>query len=231
MPVPFDDALLLAHHPESMAALRRPTEQDPWRILVSGCLAGLPCGVDGGDYGLGALLRDMFALRTARTFPFCPEDVGLGTPRTMPDIHGGDGHDVLAGRARVLDEHGADLTEGMLRGARAMLAHARLHDVELAILTDMSAACGTQVVSDGCRLVAERRFRAGHGVGAALLVENGIKVVAQRDHRTIGALRAMLDPTFVRDEAAIDHHETPWYLATLGRRARRLVGDDPPGEK
>ena len=74
----------------------------------------------------------------------------------MPDIHGGDGVDVLAGRARVLDEHGSDLTEAMLAGARAMLAFARDNGAELAILTDMSAACGSQVISDGCRLVPDR---------------------------------------------------------------------------
>ena len=54
--------------------------------------------------------------------PFCPEDHRLGTPRTMPDLHGGDGHDVLDGTARVRDEHGADLTEALLAGADSALA-------------------------------------------------------------------------------------------------------------
>lgn len=210
----------LAHAPEVVAGLRSPSAAEPWRVLVSGCLAGWPCGVDGTDYGLGAVLRALLAAPTIRVFPFCPEDAGIGTPRTMPDIHGGDGFDVLAGRARVLDERGEDLTARMIGGARAMLAHAERHDVELAILTDMSAACGTQVISDGCRLVAQRRFRAGLGVAAALLVERGIMVVSQRDHRTLGRLRAKLEPGFEPDPSALDHHESPWYVGHFGARGR-----------
>lgn len=208
----------LAHAPEEVAVLRTPSAAEPWRVLISGCLAGWPCGVDGTDYGLGAVLRGFLAASAIRVFPFCPEETGLGTPRTMPDIHGGDGFDVLAGRARVLDEHGADLTEKMIVGAQAMLAYARRHDVELAILTDMSAACGTQVISDGCRLVAQRRFRAGLGVAAALLVEHGIAVVSQRDARTLGRLREEIDPAFAEDPAARDHHESPWYVGHFGAR-------------
>jgi uncharacterized protein YbbK (DUF523 family) len=137
----------------------------------------------------------------------------------MPDIHGGDGYGVLDGTARVLDENGADLTEKMLEGARAMLAHARQHRVELAVLTDMSAACGSQVISDGCRLVKDRKYQAGAGVAAALLVRNGIPVVSQRDYRTLGRIRALLDPSFTPDPKAVDHHETEWYRAYFAEPA------------
>jgi len=150
------------------------------------------------------------ALPTAHIIPFCPEHHGLGTPRTMPDIHGGDGFDVLDGRARVLDEHGADLTEGMLKGAERMLEHARLHRAEVAILTDMSAACGSQVISLGCRMVERRQFTASVGVATALLLRNGFHVVAQRDHRSIGRLRAHLDASFAPDPTAVDYHECDW---------------------
>jgi uncharacterized protein YbbK (DUF523 family) len=149
---------------------------------------------------------------------FCPEEMAMGTPRTMPDIHGGDGHDVLDGKARVRDEHGADLTAKMIAGAEAMLACALGHRAEVALLTDMSAACGSQVISDGCRLVATRRFTAGVGVATALLLRHGVPVLSQRDHRTQGALRALLDPSFLPDPAARDHHETEWYVATFGKR-------------
>src|SRR5580765_7732161 len=102
--------MLLAYHPELLSALRAPTPSDPWRVLVSGCLAGWGCGTDGSDYGLGAGLRGFLSLPTIRALPFCPEQHALGTPRSMPDIHGGDGVDVVAGRARITDEHGEDLT-------------------------------------------------------------------------------------------------------------------------
>lgn len=102
-------------------------------------------------YGLEGARPDLLDDPRVRVVPFCPEDAGIGTPRGMPDIYDGHGFDVLDGRARVRDEHGTDLTEGMLRGAQAMLVHAREHDIDFAILTDGSAACGTQVITLGCR--------------------------------------------------------------------------------
>ncbi len=203
----------LAHDPAALHALRKPTPDDPLRLLVSGCIAAWPCGVAGHDYGLGAHFADLLALATVRLVPFCPEQHALGTPRTMPDIHGGDGFDVVDGRARVLDEHGTDLTDKMLSGARAMLEVAQRERVELALLTDMSAACGSQVISDGCRLVEVRRFQRGVGVATALLLRAGIAVVAQRDTRSVGLLRQLLDPSFTPDPQAIDYHQCDWYRA------------------
>lgn len=202
--------MLLAHHRAAIDALREPSVADPWRLIVSACVAGRRCGADASDYGLGAALAWLFALPTVRATPFCPEQHTLGVPRSMPDIHGGDGVDVLAGRARVLDEHGRDLTVEMIDGARAMLDQARRAGAELAILTDMSAACGSQVISDGCRLVAVRRFRKGVGVAAAALLDAGIAVVSQRDFHTLGRLRARLQPGHVPAGDVLDHHEHPW---------------------
>jgi uncharacterized protein YbbK (DUF523 family) len=207
--------MLLAHHRALVDGLRTPTLADPWRVLVSGCLAGWACGVDGTDYGLAGALKHLLVLPTLRISGFCPEQHALGTPRSMPDIHGGDGFDVLAGRAKVFDEHGVDLTQKMIEGARAMLSHAQRERVELALLTDMSAACGSQVISDGCRLVDVRRFRKGVGVATALLLDAGIAVVSQRDFRTLGLLRARLEPGSVIPDDARDHHEHAWTVEHL----------------
>jgi uncharacterized protein YbbK (DUF523 family) len=213
--------MLLPYHSSLIETLRAPTTDDPWRVLISGCLMGWPCGVDGSDYGLAVRLADLMALPTVRAVPFCPEQHALGTPRTMPDIHGGDGFDVVHGRARVLDEHGTDLTEKMLEGARAMLAHAQEARVELAILTDASAACGTQVISDGCRLVEVRRHQKGVGVAAAMLLDAGILAVSQRDFHTIALLRARLEPGYEPSPELRDHHDHPWTLEHLpGRHPR-----------
>lgn len=213
--------MLLPYHREVLDGLREPTSGDPWRVLVSGCLAAWPCGVEGTDYGLGVTLAEFVRLPTFRALPFCPEQHALGTPRTMPDIHGGDGVDVIAGHARVLDQHGADLTEKMIAGARAMLAFARRERAELAILTDASAACGSQVISDGCRLVEVRRRRKGVGVATAVLLAAGIPVVSQRDFATLARLRARLEPGFAPPADARDHHEHPWTLANLPARHPR----------
>ncbi len=205
----------LVEQPNHIAQMRPPTAEDPWRVLVSGCIAGRPCGVDGTDYGMGGSLASVLCLPTVRVVSFCPEDHGLGTPRTMPDLHGGDGFAVLRGRARVVDQHGTDLTEGMRRGAEAMVEFAKAQRIELAMLTDMSGACGTQVISDGCRFDEPRRYQLGVGVAAAMLIDAGFPVVSQRDFATLGRLRAVLQPGFEPDPAALDHHEHPWVIEHL----------------
>ena len=200
----------LVDHHELIAAWPAPTEAHPWPVLVSGCMLGWACGVDGTDMGLPAGLPAFVRSPRVKAVPFCPEDTGIGTPRGMPDIHGGDGFDVLDGRARVLDEHGTDLTDGMLRGAHAMLARAQEAGVLFAVLLDMSGACGSQVISDGCRLVPDRRYQRGAGVAAALLMRHGIPVVSQRDRRTLEVLHARVEPGHAPDPGALDHHETAW---------------------
>ncbi len=207
--------MLLAHHRHLIGALRPPTAENPLRVLVSGCLVGWRCGVDGSDYGLGGALDDLLALPGIRAVPFCPEQHALGTPRPTPDIHGGDGVDVVLGRARVRDEYGSDLTPELLEGARAMLRFAREADVELAILTDMSAACGSQVISDGCRRAEPRRYRKGVGAATALLLDAGIPVVSQRDVRTLALLRSRIDPGYEPPADLRDHHESAWVLEHL----------------
>jgi uncharacterized protein YbbK (DUF523 family) len=207
--------MLLAYHPDFLANLRTPTPEDPLRLLVSGCLAAWPCGIDGTDYGMGKSVVDLLALPTVRPLAFCPEQHALGTPRTMPDLHGGDGVQLLLGKARVLDEHGTDLSAKMIEGAQAMLAFARAERAELALLTDMSAACGSQVISDGCRFETPRRFQKGVGVATATLLEAGIAVLSQRDFATLAQLRAKLEPGYVVAPELLDHHEHAWTIEHL----------------
>jgi uncharacterized protein YbbK (DUF523 family) len=99
-------------------------------------------------------------------------------PRNTPDIHGGNGFDVPDGKAKVFSDKGQDWTAGMIEAAWLKIAQCQA--VDLAILQDMSAACGSQVFSDGCRLI-ERKYQKGPGVCSALLIRNGIAVVSQRE--------------------------------------------------
>ncbi len=46
----------MPHEPNAVANLREPTPEDPWRVLLSGCMAGIRCGVDGTDYGFGGVM-------------------------------------------------------------------------------------------------------------------------------------------------------------------------------
>lgn len=161
------------------------------------------------SYGEYALPLRILALPNVRAVSFCPEDSQFGTPRELCNIHGGTGFDVLDGRARVLTESGADWTDKMLVAAHEMLALAQRNAIHLALLMDISAACGSQVIYDGIR--ANQKYQRGAGVCAALLIRNGFKVVSQRDDRTLHAILHKLDPAQPIEHDAVDHHEREWY--------------------
>ena len=209
----------LAHDPTAVRRLRPPTGEAPWRVLLSGCMAGLACGVDGTDYGFGGRMQWFFDLPGVVAVPFCPEEAGLGVPRGWPDIEGGDGFDVLDGKAAVVDEKVNDLTAGMIEGAEAMVAFARAERVDFAILLDMSAACGTQVISDGTRFKEDRAYRRGLGVAAAALVRAGVPVVSHRDDRTLDRLRLRIETDGAPRKDVEDHHERAWYREYFGSSA------------
>jgi uncharacterized protein YbbK (DUF523 family) len=199
------------HLPTREEILRWPefTPAEPMRVLVSGCLAGELCGVDGTSYGDHPHVLRLVRLPNVRAVNFCPEDFAFGTPREVCNIYGGDGFDVLAGRARVMTDSGEDWTDAMVAAAHRMLEVAQANRVHMAILMDVSAACGSQVIYDGPRHL--KHYRIGAGVCAALLMKNGYRVVSQRDYRTLEVLTFKLDKSHRIDEGAVDHHETEWY--------------------
>jgi uncharacterized protein YbbK (DUF523 family) len=204
--------------PEELRALPPATPERPLRILLSGCLSGRTCGYDGSSYGEWPLRERLTRAPNVKLVTFCPEEFSFGTPRPLCNIHGGDGDDVLDGRARVLTESGEDWTEGLVRAAHRMLELAKENEVQLAVLMDMSAACGSQVISDGHRTAADRKYRAGAGVCTALLRRHGIHVISQRDFKSLGALFQRLEPSYQPDAQALDHHETPWYREYFAAR-------------
>ena len=145
-------------------------------ILVSACLSGRPCAHDGRSR-LDA--RALALAESGRGLPVCPEQLGgLPTPREPAEIVGGDGRDVLAGRARVLTAAGSDVTDAFLAGARQTLAVARAHSCRQAILKTRSPSCGRGAIHDGS---FSGNIRPGDGVTAALLIEHGIRVVSEED--------------------------------------------------
>ena len=77
-------------NPATIAAWPIFTPASPLRVLVSGCLAGRPCGVDGTSNGEYPAASALLALPNVRTVDFCPEEVAFGVPRATPNIHGGD---------------------------------------------------------------------------------------------------------------------------------------------
>jgi uncharacterized protein YbbK (DUF523 family) len=93
---------------------------------------------------------------------------------------GGDGHDVLAGRARVVTAGGVDVTDQYLAGANHALTEARTHGATKALLKGRSPSCGKGDIYDGS---FSRTTRTGDGVTAALLEQNGVAVTSDEDIR------------------------------------------------
>jgi uncharacterized protein YbbK (DUF523 family) len=145
-------------------------------VLVSACLAGRACRFDGSakpDDEVGRLVQ------SGRAVLVCPEvDGGLGTPRPPAEIVGGDGADVISGRARVVTKAGRDVTDEYLNGARYALDAARMTGARIAVLKTRSPSCGKGTIYDGS---FSRTTRAGDGVTAALLAANGIEVVTEEE--------------------------------------------------
>lgn len=143
-------------------------------IVVSSCLAGLKVRYDGGhclDDKIGRLVKEKKAITV------CPEVLGgLPTPRVPAEIVGGDGEDVLDGKARVINESGEDVTEFFIKGAYVALEKVKQVNATLVILKENSPSCGSSMIYNG-EFTGEKI--AGNGVTAALLKRNGIKVVSE----------------------------------------------------
>ncbi len=154
------------------------TEQRTPPILVSACLAGCECRFDGSANTQDAIAR---LVAEGRAVTVCPEeDGGLGTLRPPAEIVGGDGHDVLTGRARVVTDGGEDVTDAYLEGARQALVAAQAAGARTAVLKARSPSCGKGLIYDGS---FTRTRREGDGVTVALLQENGIEVVTEVEFR------------------------------------------------
>jgi len=196
---------------EYLNNLRFPTSDNPLRILISSCLAGITCGYDGSSYGSYPSALKLLNYENVRIAKFCPEDFSFGTPREMCDIHGGTGLDVLSGKAKVLTESGVDWTEGMINASLKMLEFAQTEKIEIAVMMDTSGACGSQVIYDGNRFSENKKYQIGMGVCAAQLVKNGFKVISQRDFASLEIIYSKIDPSHIVKNDLKDHDDTDWY--------------------
>ena len=83
------------------------------KVLVSRCLLGHRVRYDGGASGPYAQLAQWQA--EGRVIALCPEVAGgLPTPRAAAEIPGGQGVEVLAGKAAVITTEGEDVTEAFV---------------------------------------------------------------------------------------------------------------------
>lgn len=199
--------------PNSISRLRAPTPAHPWRVLVSSCMTGTLCAWDGGDNGLHghAALKSLLSDPLVTAVPYCPEHLALGTPRGIPDIHGGNGFDVLDGKATVLVDGASDVTDSLRQHALAMAKQGETCD--FAMLVDMSATCGSQVISLGDRRATERRYQRGPALVAAALWRRQIPFTSHRDYATLSRLLQRLGRPAIE---GADHHEHPWVVEHFG---------------
>jgi uncharacterized protein YbbK (DUF523 family) len=141
--------------------------------LVSACLLGVNCNFEAKNWQQKTLLEE-FA--KGNLFPVCPEVLGgLTVPRVPAEIQGGDGGDVLDGKACMVNMDGVDVTSQFLKGAQAALSIAKNIGATEALLTERSPSCGCGKIFDG---TFSDKLKDGDGVTAALLKRNGIKVAA-----------------------------------------------------
>ncbi len=139
------------------------------KVIVSACLVGLKTRYDGKTEEDPEIV-ELFSM--GDVIPVCPEQLGgLPTPREPVHFKGGDGKDVLEGKAKVVGvTTGEDKTENMLRGANEVLKIVEMLGIKKAILKEKSPSCGLRCV------MIDGEWKKGMGVTTALLIKNGIEV-------------------------------------------------------
>ena len=147
------------------------------KILVSACLLGHPVRYD----GRAKTARDAWLAQwrdEGRLVVVCPEvAAGLPTPRPPAEIQlRRSGADVLAARATIHENTGADVSAQFVAGARIALARAQAENCRYALLADGSPSCGSTFIYDG---EFSGATHTGAGVTAALLRQHGIQVFAE----------------------------------------------------
>jgi len=135
-------------------------------ILVSACLAGMKTRYDGGSRPDAAI---MSMVKSGEAVPVCPEILGgLSTPREPASVQSGCGWDVLKGKSCVLTDTGRDVTREFMKGAEIVLEIAIAVGARQAIFKSKSSSCGSGK-------------REEDGVTTALLKQNGIEVLSDRE--------------------------------------------------
>ena len=143
-------------------------------ILVSSCLAGLEVRYN-GSHSLDNRIQKL--LQENRAITVCPELLGgFLTPREPAEIVGGDGEDVLDGKAKVVEKSGRDVTELYIKGAYHTLRKAQEVNATIIVIKEYSPSCGSAMIYNG-------EFKAkkvvGNGVTTALLKRNGLRVISE----------------------------------------------------
>lgn len=138
------------------------------KLLVSGCLLGIPCRYDGKAKRNEAVcaLKERWEI-----IPVCPEAMGgLKAPRQPAE------QQIVDGCRRVVSKDGKDVTAAFEKGAQKVLKLALANQCRFAVLKENSPSCGCGCIYDG---TFTGRKIPGMGVTAGLLIDHGITVAGE----------------------------------------------------
>ena len=145
-------------------------------ILVSACLLGINCKYN-GDNNKNEKVAEY--LKDKQFIMVCPEQLGgLSTPRDPSEIIRLDGNAVIEGKTSVINNKRLDVTKKFKQGAMETLKIADLYWCKKAILKEGSPSCGSSLIYDG---TFTGKKVSGVGVTTALLRQNGIEVISEKD--------------------------------------------------
>ena len=136
-------------------------------ILISECLAGVPCRMDGKS----KLIPEIKELAdSGQAVCACPEVLGgLPTPREPSERCGN----------RVINRAGDDVTEAFQKGAEEALRIYREHNCTMAVLKSKSPSCGIGMIHNG---LFDGGLVSGNGVCAQLFLDEGIEVITEQEY-------------------------------------------------
>lgn len=141
--------------------MKNKTNQTEEKIIVSACLAGIPCRYNGKS---ASNLEVINMIKQGKAIAVCPEVLGgLTTPRAPAEIVGEKVKSVLK----------EDFTTEFILGAEKTLEIAQLNECKKAILKSGSPSCGYGKIYDG---TFSGNLKAGNGITAQLLSDNNIDI-------------------------------------------------------
>jgi uncharacterized protein YbbK (DUF523 family) len=149
--------------------------------IVSACLVGINCKWDGKNKCIPKLKEKFLK---SELLPLCAEQLGgLPTPRNPSGILNGTGEDVICGKCKVVNNKGEDVTKEFVKGAQEILRIAKETGIKEAILKKTSPSCGIGKTWQMSKIEGKfsNELVDGNGVLTALLKQNGIKVISEKD--------------------------------------------------
>ena len=135
-------------------------------ILISACLANIPCRWDGKAKPNNRIIE---LVKSGQAILVCPEQLGgLTTPRDPAEIKDG----------KVITNKGKDVTIEFIKGAEVVLDIAHQYGCKKAILKAKSPSCGKNEIYDG---TFSDNLVKGYGITTSLLLKNGIDVISENE--------------------------------------------------